>query len=90
MLSSLLMTGPDSKRDVEFGEDTVADCYTKHEILRRFEEGEGWSFYDLRLPAPAVFIGKSALMVLHSVCLFPALKGRYFVLLLCVTFLKYF
>lgn len=90
MLSSLLMTGPDSKRDIEFGEDTVADCYTKHEILRRFQEGEGWSFYDLRLPAPAVFTRKSTLMVLHSVCLFPVLKDRNFALLLCVMFLKYF
>lgn len=90
MLSSLLMTGPDSKRDIEFAEDTVADCYTKHEILRRFQEGEGWSFYDLRLPAPAVFIRKSPVMVLHSVCLFPALKDRYFALLLCVMFFKYF
>lgn len=39
-----LMGGPESKRDTEFGEDAVADCYTRHEILKRVQGGEGCYF----------------------------------------------
>lgn len=43
-MSNVLMSGPDSKRDTELGEDAAADCYTRHEILRRVQGGEGCCF----------------------------------------------